>query len=142
MLGNQIVAGNLLVDYSYINAGLTNTSILIARCLTGLGSNDSDDNNALGGLYFNGNKIPNEECTDSKVQPNGAPIDSFVGVINIFQCGVFSTTGEGVYTCVIMNSSMMHQSARLGVYFTGRSELVDNIYPINSYLHLCTQLFH
>ena len=121
LLGDQITAGNLLTDYSYINAGVTDGGTVIARCLTGLGPSDGDDNNALGALYFNGNRLPNGECTDYVIQPNGADI---VGVIDIFQCGTFSTSGEGVYTCSIMNSLMTYESLRLGIYFTGRSESV------------------
>ena len=30
---------------------------------------------------------------------------------------------EGVYSCTMMNSSMMNQTMRVGVYFYGRSEL-------------------
>ena len=62
------------------------------------------------------------------IQPNGANIEDYVGVISLFQCGTFSTTGEGVYTCVIMNSSMTNQSFRLGIYFTGRSESINSIH--------------
>ena len=90
--------------------------------MTGLGPNDDDDNNALGGLYFNGNRIPNGPCSGSVVQPNGTSLDNFVGVIDIFQCGAFSPAEEGVYTCTMMTSSMMNQSMRLGIYLTGRSE--------------------
>ena len=90
--------------------------------MTGLGPNDGDDNNALGGLYFNGIQIPNGLCSSSVLQPNGTSLDNFVGVIDIFQCGTFSPSGEGVYTCTMMNSAMMDQSMRLGVYFAGRSE--------------------
>ena len=125
MLGNQIVNDNVLPDYSYITAEnvMTNTSVLIARCVTGLGPSGSDDNNALGGLYFNGSRIPNGICGSSVVQPSGATIDNFVGVINLLQCGPFSTSGEGVYTCTLQNSLMINQSMRLGIYFSGRSEL-------------------
>ena len=97
------------------------TPNLLARCLTGLGPNATDDNNILGGFYFNGNRIPNGACGNAlAVQPNGAPIENFVGVINLFQCGTFSIAEEGVYTCTVMNSSMTDQSMRLGVYFSGR----------------------
>ena len=99
--------------------------------MTGLGPSGTDDNNALGGLYFNGNRIPNGACSSSVVQPNGTSLDNFVGVIDIFQCGAFSVSGEGVYTCTIMNSSIMDQSMRLGVYFAGRSES-------SLYNYLCT----
>ena len=97
---------------------------MIARCVTGLGPNDDDDNNVLGGLYFGGNRIPNGECTSSTpaIQPNGAPISEFIGVINLYQCGPLSTTQEGIYTCAMMTSSMMNESMRLGVYLNGRSK--------------------
>ena len=113
-----------LPDYSYINAEepAANSSVLLARCVTGLGPSNGEDNNALGGLYFNGIRIPNGMCGSSVVQPSGATINSVVGVINLRQCGAFSTTGEGVYTCILQNSSMMDQSMRLGIYLTGRSE--------------------
>ena len=90
--------------------------------MTGMGPNDGVDNNALGGLYFNGNRIPNGPCGSSVVQPNGTSLNNFVGVIDIFQCGAFSPSGEGVYTCTMMNSAMMDQSMRLGVYSAERSE--------------------
>ena len=90
--------------------------------MTGLGPNDDEDNNALGGLYFNGNRIPNGPCGSSVVQPNGTSLDNFVGVIDMFQCEAFSTAEEGVYTCTMMTSSMIDQSIRLGIYLTGRSK--------------------
>ena len=97
---------------------------MLARCLTGLGPSNNDDNNALGGWYFNGTRIVNGECTDSVIQPNGATIINFVGIINLFQCRTFTSIAEGVYTCVMMNSSMLNQSVRLGLYLSGRSESV------------------
>ena len=124
--GNQIVSDNILPDYSYIYAEdlMSSASVLIARCVTGLGPSGSDDNNALGGWYFNGNRIPNGICDpgSSIVQPNGASLNNYVGVINLLQCRRFSTTREGVYTCTLRNSSMINQSMRLGIYFNGRSE--------------------
>ena len=115
-----------LPDYSYINAEepAANSSVLLARCVTGLGPSDGDDNNALGGLYFNGTRIPNGMCDSSVIQPSGATINSVVGVINLRQCGAFSTNGEGVYTCTLQNSSMIDQSMRLGIYLMGRSESI------------------
>ena len=125
MFGNQIVANNFLSNYSYIFAANTDGTTLLARCVTGLGPSSSNDNSALGGLYFNESRIPNEACGSSLVQPNGAPINNLVGVINITQCGAFSTAAEGVYTCTMLNSSIMNQSIRFGIYFTGRSKLFD-----------------
>jgi len=120
---DEIIASDLLTDYSYINAtDITNGTSLIARCVTGLGPTGTNNNNALGGWYFNESRIPNRVCANFVVQPNGATTNNFVGVINLFQCGTFTTTGEGVYTCTMMNSSVMNQSMRLGVYFAGRSK--------------------
>ena len=116
----QNVSNNLLTNYSYVSA-TANTSLL-AYCVTGLGPSGSDDNNALGGLYFNGSRIPNGACGSSIVQPSGAPINDSIGVIDINQCGEFSTAAEGVYTCTMMTSSLMNQSMNFGIYFTGRSK--------------------
>ena len=121
---NRVITGNHLTDYSYIYATATSGTPLIARCVTGLGPSGSDDNNALGGLYFNGSRIPNGNCnTSASVQANGALVRNFVGVINLLQCGAFSTDGEGIYTCRMMDNLRMYQSMKLGIYFPGRSEL-------------------
>ena len=123
MLGHtDIVTGNLHKDYSYITADAP-SGTLVARCVTGLGPSDGDDNNVLGGLYFKGNRIPNGVCGTSPIQPNGAPISDFVGVINLYQCSaILPPEEEGIYTCIMMNSAMMNQSIRLGVYIPGRSK--------------------
>lgn len=133
---NRIVTGNHITDYSYIYTNATSGTPLIARCVTGLGPSSTDNNNALGGLYFNGSRIPNANCNASaSVQANGALISNFVGVINLLQCGAFSTDGEGIYTCRMMDSLRMHQSMRLGIYFAGRSELFMCVY-IRMYMHV------
>ena len=120
----MLSSNQILTDY--INARNNNTNPLIARCVTGLGPTDND-NAALGGWYFNSTEVPSGECNDSTgLQSNGAAISDYVGVIDLLECGAFSTTAEGVYTCTIMNSLMMSQSMRLGVYFTGRSELLKS----------------
>ena len=120
---NDVIFANSLTDYSYINARDGDPDgAQLARCMTGLGPSGTD-NNALGRLYFNENRIPNGACGSSVVQPNGTSVDDFVGVIDMFQCGEFSPSVEGVYTCTMMSSSMTDQSIRLGIYFTGRSEL-------------------
>ena len=113
----------VFTDFLYIDAGDNNMDPLIARCITGLSPSD-DDNAALGGWYFNGVGLPNGECNDSTIpQSNGADIVNYVGVVDLLQCGAFSLDTEGVYTCIIMNSSMINQSMRLGMYLEGRSEL-------------------
>ena len=103
--------------------------------MTGLGPSDNEDNNALGGLYFNGTRIPNGNCdASSAIQPNGAMINTYVGVMNLRQCRALTPTEEGVYTCVMMNSAMMRQSMRLGVYRPGRSKNFVHVY---TYLYMC-----
>ena len=124
LIGNdQIVTGNLLTDYSYVTAHATNG--LLARCVSGLGPTGTDNNTDLGIWYFNGAHLPYGLCQSPVVdliQSLAANLTDYIGVINLWQCGAFTTTAEGVYTCVIMNSSMMNQTTRLGVYFSGRSE--------------------
>ena len=125
--GNAIISARALTDYSYISArdsGLS-SGVQIARCVTGLGPSASEDNSALGGVYFNENRLAFESCFDSSprlVHPRAAGLGN-PGVINIIQCSTpFNTALEGIYTCTMMNSSMMEQLIRFGVYFTGRSK--------------------
>ena len=127
---HDLTLADALADYSYINArdGDPNGALL-ARCLTGLGPDDTGDgaNGVLGGWYFNGTMIPNSgeqgPCLSDVIQVR--PSGGLAGVSNISQCGAFSTSVEGIYTCTMMNSSMMNQSVRLGIYFNGRSESLD-----------------
>ena len=130
LIGNShIVTGNLLVDYSFIT-GTSNG--LIARCVSGLGPTGTDDNTNLGIWHFNGTQLPYGLCHSPIVhliQSRIAGLRNFIGVINLWHCRVpFDITAEGIYTCVIMDSSMMNQTRRLGVYFSGRSEsLLGNL---------------
>ena len=134
MTRHSSTLADALTDYSYINAqgGHSNGFPVLARCMTGLGPNDTsyDSNGALGGWYFNGNMIPNSgesaSYSSDVIQVRSEAVTA--GVINIRQCGAFSTTVEGVYTCTMMNSSMMYQSVRFRVYFGGRSESLDYTY--------------
>ena len=146
MLGgsNSIVSANAIDDYSYVNArdGTLDNGVQIARCVTGLGPNGTEINSALGGVYFNGNKLPFETCGGSSrlIHPRAAGLNN-LGVINIVQCSTpFTTALEGIYTCTMMNSSMMEQSIRFGVYFSARSESLDLYIPSLHHLHLSTQL--
>jgi len=119
---NETVSGDLLTDYSYIT---DTTNGLVARCMTGLGPSGTDDNTALGIWNFNGAQLPYGLCEDPVVdliQSRIANITNSIGVINLWQCGPFTTTAEGVYTCSITDSSMMNQTLRLGVYYNKRSE--------------------
>ena len=128
--GNTFSSTGARTNYSYvsINAGNSRTEYL-TRCFTGLGPSGNDRNGVLGGLYFKGNRIHNEQqlCNSGggiiQVEPGGAT----AGIFNIHQCRQFSTAAEGVYTCTMMNSSMMNESVRFGIYFNGRSES-NNIY--------------
>jgi len=126
-------------DNSYVTEPFTLEQMTIFGCATGLGPPGANNNTDLGGWYFNGAKIPvGSNC--GKVFEVRAT--DYVGGINLLLCGTFTTTVEGVYSCIMTNSSMMEQTMRVGVYFRGRSELLD-MYPIPSLLtifHLSTQL--
>ena len=122
--GNNFNSANALTDYSFINARDGNpNNVLISRCMTGLGPS-GNDNGVLGGWYFNSNRIPNRaSCSSNIIQP--VPGGALAGANNIFQCIQFTTAAEGVYTCTMMNSSMVDQSVRVGIYFSSRSESLD-----------------
>ena len=132
---NALKSANALTDYSYIYArDGPGGGAQIARCVTGLGPNgtDSDANDILGGLYFNGNKIPalappSSSSSSLSCSNNSEVIQvrlggSLAGVFNFHQCQQFTTAAEGVYTCALMNSAMMNESVRFGIYLNGRSE--------------------
>ena len=127
---NTIVSANAITEYSYVNNRGDNRGRL-TRCATGLGPNATHNNRALGEVYFNGNRIPDVGCRDSSspiVRLQSPFVSNVVGVINIVQCRTFSTAAEGIYTCIMMNSSMMSESIRFGVYFTGRSKSSINLH--------------
>ena len=124
--GNENVTSNLLTNYSNIR----DTKMgLVAHCLSGLGPAASDDNTALGLWYFNGVPMPYGVCElplANPIQSHIAGLMNFIGVINLWQCIASLTPDtEGVYTCVILDSSMMNQTTKLGVYLSGRSKLLD-----------------
>ena len=138
------LASDFLTDYSYVDAcGSTGNGVVLARCVTGLSPN-GNDNGVLGGWYFDGTKITNSDDNVRCDSPDVGVIQARVGVIkagvvNMRQCSQFTTAAEGIYTCIMMNSSMMNQSVRLGVYFTGRSESFDlYISSLNHLLSLYT----
>ena len=126
-------ANDFLTDYSYIYASASaSNTVVLARCATGLGptGTDRNANSELGGWYFNGTMIPNSdvfaECNSEDVGAIQArPGFGAAGVNNLRQCDPFTIALEGVYTCTMMNSAMMNQSVRLGVYFSARSESLD-----------------
>ena len=140
---NAIVSANdISSNNSYTND--RNSRGQIARCVTGLGPSDTEDNTILGGVYFNESGIPNVACDDSSspiIRQQAAGLTNNPGVINIIQCSSpFTTALEGIYTCTMMNSSMMEQSVRFGVYFNARSESLDLYILSLNHLHLSTQL--
>ena len=142
--GNNFARHKALTNYSYISARTgTGNKGIIARCLTGLGPS-GNDNGVLGALYFNGNIIQHRRrCRDSQGIILSEPGTHTAGVINIHQCKQFSTAAEGIYMCTLMNSSMMNESIRFGIYLTGRSELLNWIVCVSNHLanfHLSTQL--
>ena len=111
----------------------------IARCLTGLGPNSTHNgaNSLLGGLYFNGTMIPNSgesaSCGSSDIVKVRPDTDT-AGVINIHRCEALGSDEEGIYTCTMMNSSMMEQSVRFHIYLNGRSESLDLYIPLLNHL--------
>ena len=139
---NAIVSANAISDYSYVNDRSDNNGQL-TRCATGLGPSGNDPNSATGGLYFNGSRVPDVGCSDSSspiVRLQSAGLKNVVGVINMFQCTAFSTAAEGIYTCIMMNSSMMSESIRFGMYFTRKSKSLVYTFHQLSIFHLSTQL--
>ena len=139
-----LTSANALTDYSYINARDSpgNNGAQLARCVTGLGPNGTGRgaNDILGGLYFNGNKIPvlapPSSCSDNSEMIQARLGGSLAGVFNFRQCGSLTTAAEGVYTCALMNSAMMNQSVRFGIYLNGRSESLAIDLYISSLNHL------
>ena len=137
---------NQIDDYSYvIQPFQLDQYNVILRCASGLGPSGSDQSTVLGGWYFNGVQIAvGNNCTGHVFQVRQANGKKYPGVINLYLCGTFTPTEEGVYSCVMMNSSMKNQTMRVGLYLSGRSESLD-MYPITSLLtiyHLSTQLLH
>ena len=146
--GTDVVGDNQLADYSYLtedNFTLDNVGVVL-RCASGLGPGSSSSL-TLGGWYFDGNQIAsNTRCSPSSVfDQRAANGRLYPGIINLYPCDKddqLSADEEGVYSCMMMNSSMMVQTTRVGLYLSGRSKSVD-MYPITSLLtifHLCTQL--
>ena len=148
---NSLMLADALPDYSYVTARhSTGHGKFVARCLTGLGPSSTINgaNGLLGGLYFNGSMITNSgesgPCTSAIIQAR--PESVTAGVINFHQCQMFTIASEGVYTCTMMNSSLMNESVRFGIYFSGRSEshliYVIHFLTIFISLHSCSSNRH
>ena len=141
-ISTDLVSSNQIIDYSHIpHNNAVDPSLAILRCASGLGPSGGDSNTVLGGWYFNGMEVPvRSGCTGPVFEVRGANSRNYPGIISLYRCGTFTTTEEGVYSCIMMNSSMMEQTIRVGVYFSERSESLD-MYPITSLLtifHLST----
>ena len=140
----DFVSSNQIVDYSFvIQPFKLDEHNATLRCASGLGPFGNDPNTALGGWYFNSKKISVlQGCKGPVFEVRQANPNKYPGVINLYLCKTFTVTEEGVYSCIMTNSSMMNETTRVGVYLSSRSESID-MYPITSLLtmfHLSTQL--
>ena len=119
----DVVSGNQLMDYSFITQPFTTPSNALLRCSSGLGPSAGQRNLDLGGWSFKGAMLQEGgNCGDTVFQVGPANGNRFPGIINLLLCGAFTTADEGIYSCTMMNSSMVDQTMRVGVYFNGRSE--------------------
>ena len=129
----DIVSSNQLDDYSFIHSPFTLDPFgVLLRCTTGLGPGSSSSTE-LGGWYFSGAQISVDQPCNSTFQVRQANRRIYPGVINLYPCGTLSLSEEGVYSCIIINSSMVNQIMRVGLYFSGRSELYM-MYSLSSLL--------
>lgn len=124
---DDITASNVLDDNSviYLNGDEESNEILF-RCVTGLGPDNGNTNDDIGDLYYN-NAPLNKGMCNGFLQVKGDTLADNPGVLNVLLCGNLTTSTEGVYTCRLMNSSMMHQNMSVGMYFSGRSK--SHYYP-------------
>jgi len=127
----DLVSANQLTDYQFIIAPLqTDRGGVVLRCATGLGPPVGKNNLVLGGWYFDSSLIYSElHCRSSVFRVQTASKKKYPGIINLYPCGPLSVDEEGLYSCVIMNTSMMNQTTRVGLYLSGRSELLDICTP-------------
>ena len=126
---DYIRASNVFDDYSFIRLNATEPKGGLFRCVSGLGPTGSNTNNDIGNIFFNNislNAIAGSDNCIGFVRVTGARnTGDFPGVYNARACSnfKFTTSEEGVYTCRLMNSSMMYQNKSIGLYFRGRSKL-------------------
>ncbi|XP_065905772.1 receptor-type tyrosine-protein phosphatase F-like isoform X3 [Dysidea avara] len=124
-ISTDLVSSNQITDYSFITQPFKlDEHLAILRCASGLGPSGNERPVSLGGWYFGGIQlhIPTGRiCNGPIFEVRGANARRYPGVINLYLCGTFTTTEEGVYSCIMMNSSMMKQTMRVGVYFSGRT---------------------
>jgi len=143
-VSTDLVSNNQITDYSFVTQPFTLDPFnAFLRCISGLGPSNDDGNIVLGGWHFNGTPLPVlQGCTGPVFEQRGASRINYPGIINLYLCGTLTAIEEGVYTCIIRNSSMISQNLSMGIYLSGRSESLD-MYPITSLLtifHLSTQL--
>ena len=144
----DLIGSHRMEDYSFLmEPFILDRFDVVLRCVTGLGLTSGQVNLNLGDWIFNGNRIAiADNCGDISppvFQQRSANNNNFPGVINLYPCGSpLSFNEEGVYSCMIRNSSGIVQTTRVGLYRNGRSESLD-MYPITSLLTifcLSTQL--
>ena len=120
-------ASNVLDNYTYILVdGSESDNAIIFRCVTGLGPS-FDSNDVIGDIYYNNMLLTDRVCNGFVITQGAINTFRFPGVYEARVCGTLTTGTEGVYTCTLTNSSMMDQSVSIGLYFSGRSELLYNI---------------
>ena len=119
---NLVDRSNVLDDYSaiYLNGTERNEGILF-RCASGLGPSGPNNNSMIGDLYFNNKPLPDDTCNGFVIAEGAHNVARYPGVYNARLCGKLTTSTEGVYTCRLMNSSMMYQNMSVGIYFSERS---------------------
>ena len=143
-ISTDLISGKQITDYITRPSTLSMSNSIL-RCASGLGPSGSNPNTVLGGWYFNGTQLfvppGGSGCNQNGGRVflvRGANVRNYPGVINLYLCGTFTTTEEGVYECRMMNSSMMVQTMRVGVYFSGRSESLDTADSCNLASFVCT----
>ena len=120
----DLISANQIDDFSFLTEPFTlDLFDVVLRCLTGLGPSGTN-NAALGGWYFGGALIAFAQPCGSVFQVRSGNPNNFPGLINLYPCGSLSVDEEGVYSCMMMNSSMMLQITRVGLYLSGRSKSV------------------
>ena len=124
---NLLSASNVLDNYTYILVdGSESDNAILFRCVTGLGPS-FDTNDVIGDIYYNNILLFDQVCNGFVIAEGAINTIRFPGVYEARVCEALTTSTEGVYTCTLTNSSMMDQSVSIGLYFSGRSELLYNI---------------
>jgi len=114
-------------DYSYITEDkfkLGGDGALLC-CVSGMGPHNHPDLSlSLGGWYFQGKKLKVSNVCHSTFAQFSEGIDIYPGLVSFRPCGPLSPDEEGVYSCMMKNSSMMVDTYRIGLYIKGRSKSV------------------